>query len=157
MIFAAVGTQFPFDRLIKIIDAVVADLNEPVLAQTLKGEYKPANITTVEVLPPAEFRKHFDEARVIVTHAGMGVILTAMEANKPVIVCPRNPEKGEILNEHQLATTARMREMGYVYVAEDEETMRKLLSDPDLKPLHHVGPTASESLVNDLTSFIDSL
>lgn len=157
MIFAAVGSQFPFDRLIKIIDAVAADIDEPVVAQTLKGEYKPVNITTVDVLPPAEFRKHFDEARVIVTHAGMGVILTAMEANKPVIVCPRNPENGEILNNHQIATTARMREMNYVYVAEDEETMRKLLSDPNLKPLHHVGPTASESLVNDLTTFIDSL
>lgn len=157
MIFAAIGTQHPFDRLVKMIDAVAPELGEPVIAQTLRGQYHPEHITTFDFVAPDEFRRYIEQARVIVAHAGMGVILTAMEHNKPVIVCPRKASMGEDINDHQLATTARMNEMGYVYVAEDEDSLRRLLCDPALPPLHRVGPAASQSLLDDLTAYIDAL
>lgn len=157
MIFASNGSQLPFDRLVKMLDQAASQINEPVIAQTIKGEYTPEHITTIDLLTPVEFRRYIADARVVVAHAGMGVILSAMELNKPVIVCPRDNKLGEVINSHQLATTAHMKDMGYVYVAEDAETLRDLLSRPDLKPLHTVGHTASAGLINDLTSYIDSL
>ena len=33
MIFVTIGTQTPFDRLIKIIDNIALEINEPIIAQ----------------------------------------------------------------------------------------------------------------------------
>ncbi len=157
MIFVAIGTQHPFDRLVEMIDRIAPSLDEPVIAQTLSGQYTPDHITTFDFISPDQFNQYIDQARIIVAHAGMGVIITAMERNKPVVICPRNASLGEDINDHQLATTERMQQMGYVYVAQDQDTLHQLLNDPNLQPLHRVGPYASPTLIADLTSYIDSL
>ena len=77
----------------------------------------------------------------------MGTFLSAMRLGKPIVVFPRVAALGEHRNEHQLATARKMKELGYVYVAETAEELLELLSRPDLKPLHAVGPRAASTLV----------
>ena len=89
MIFCTIGTQAPFDRFVKIIDEVAAHLDEEIIAQVYKSEYVAQNIRTVEFLPPDEFNKLFSKARLIVAHAGMGTIISAMRQHKPIIIFPR--------------------------------------------------------------------
>ena len=69
MIFVTIGTQAPFDRFIKIIDEIAKNLDEEIIAQTYKSEYKAKNIKTISFLAPDEFNKLFKEARMIVAHA----------------------------------------------------------------------------------------
>lgn len=89
MIFCTIGTQAPFDRFVKIIDEVAAHLDEEIIAQVYKSEYVAQNIRTIEFLPPDEFNKLFSKARLIVAHAGMGTIISAMRQHKPIIIFPR--------------------------------------------------------------------
>ena len=154
MIFCTIGTQAPFDRFVRIVDEVAAHLDEEIIAQVYKSEYRAQHIKTVDFLPPDEFNALFDKARLIVAHAGMGTIISAMRKHKPIIIFPRIAALGEHRNEHQLATARKMKELGYVYVANNAEELKELLMKPDLKPLHKLGEFASQSLIDELCKII---
>lgn len=154
MIFVVTGTQLPFDRLIRILDEIAPQLDEEIVAQVNGSGYLPRHINTIDLLPPDEFDRLFSSARLIVAHAGIGTIITAMQQQKPVIIFPRIAALGEHRNEHQLATAAKMKEAGWVYVANTKEELAELLQTPDLHPLCTIGSSASESLVESITDFI---
>lgn len=155
MIFVVTGTQLPFDRLIKMLDEIAPQLDEEIVAQVNGCTYLPHHVNTVDILPPDEFDKLFCRARLIVAHAGIGTILSAMQYQKPIIIFPRIAALGEHRNEHQLATAAKMKEAGWVYVATEKEELKSLLMKPDLHPLCNIGDTASESLIQSITDFIE--
>ena len=154
MIFVTIGTQLPFDRLIRIIDELAPELNEEIIAQVYQCGFSPKNIKTVDFLAPDEFNSLFDKARLIVSHAGMGTILSALQRNKPIIVFPRIAALGEHRNEHQLATAKKFKDLGSVYVAMDEEELKTLLLRKDLNPLAEIGKYASSSLIESVEDFI---
>lgn len=155
MIFVTIGTQLPFDRLIRIIDNLAPQLNEEIIAQVYKCGFTPKNIKTVEFIAPDEFNSLFDKARLIISHAGMGTILSALQKNKPIIVFPRIAALGEHRNEHQLATARKFKEMRTVNVAMDEEELTALLLNGELTALQHIGNSASPSLIQSIEDFID--
>jgi UDP-N-acetylglucosamine transferase subunit ALG13 len=155
MIFVTIGTQLPFDRLIKIIDEMAPELKEDVVAQVYHCGFTPRNIQTVDFLAPDEFDKIFDKARLVVSHAGMGTILSALQKNKPVIVFPRIAALGEHRNEHQLATARKFKTMGNVYVAMNDEELRTLLRQKDIHSLCQIANRASEQLIQSIRTFID--
>lgn len=156
MIFVTIGTQASFDRFIRIIDEIAPLIKEPIIAQTYKSQYIAKNIKTIDFLPPDKFNNLFNEARIIISHAGMGTIISAMCKNKPIIVFPRRASLGEHRNEHQLATAKKMKELNYVYVAYNKQELQNFLTKQDLKPLHNLTNFASESLTNSITEFINN-
>ncbi|MBR1527312.1 MAG: glycosyl transferase family 28 [Prevotella sp.] len=154
MIFVTIGTQAPFDRFIKIIDEIAPSINDEIVAQVYKCSFVPKNIKVVDFLPPDEFNKLFDSAKLIISHAGMGTILSALQKNKPIIIFPRISALGEHRNEHQLATAQKLKELGYVYVAMDEEELKNYITQKDLVPLHIIGSKASHSLIESIEDFV---
>lgn len=156
MIFCTVGTQAPFDRFLQIIDEIAPEMEgEDIIVQAFKDKYVPKHVKTVQMLPPDEFNKIFASARMIIGHAGMGTIISALTQDKPIIIFPRIAALGEHRNEHQLATAKKMNELGYVYVANDEKELRELVLKKGLKPLHELGAFASKTLVEDLINIIE--
>lgn len=154
MIFATIGTQAPFDRFIKIIDEMAPQLGEEVVAQVYHCNFTPRNIKTVDFLPPDAFNELYKKARLIVAHAGMGTILSAMQQQKPIIIFPRIAALGEHRNEHQMATAKKFKELGSVYVAMSEEELKQLLLRNDLHCLQKIGNSASEDLIKSIEDFI---
>ena len=154
MIFVTIGTQIPFDRLIEILDRIAPELNEDIYAQALRGKYKPKHFKLIDFIEPDEFEKVFAQARLIVAHAGMGTILSALRNSKPLVILPRLASLGEHRNDHQNATAQMIKEKKYAYVATNEKELRELLH-MDLRPLKKIGEFASESLVKSLKDFID--
>ena len=154
MIFVTIGTQIPFDRLIEILDRIAPELNEEIYAQALRGKYKPKHFKLIDFIEPDEFEKVFAQARLIVAHAGMGTILSALRNSKPLVIFPRIASIGEHRNDHQRATAQMIKENKYAYVATNEKELRELLH-MDLRPLKKIGEFASESLVKSLKDFID--
>jgi UDP-N-acetylglucosamine transferase subunit ALG13 len=51
-----------------------------------------------------EFTEKMLSADMIVAHAGMGSVISAMEMGKPVVLVPRVFEWGEHTTDHQMAT-----------------------------------------------------
>ncbi len=155
MIFATIGTQAPFERFVKMLDELCKDTEEEVICQTIQMNYQAQNIKTVDFLPPDEFDEYFKKARLIIAHAGMGTIISALKRKKPIIIVPRLASLKEHRNDHQMATAMRMHELGYVYVAYDKAQLKTLINQKDLRPLKEIGDAASESLIESLSESIE--
>lgn len=155
-ILVTVGAQMPFDRLVRAIDQWAgARGRTDVLAQIGSTEYRPAHIDWVDFIDPETFRERVASARVLVAHAGMGSILTALEAGKPILVMPRRGDLRETRNDHQIATAKRFLEMGKVAVAMNEsELPLKLDEVEELHAAQRIGRHASPALINAIRSFI---
>lgn len=128
MIFATVGTQLPFDRLLQALETWAArNPNVPVLAQSGDCTRKFAHVQTIRHLTQTEFSAALSSARLIVAHAGMGTILSASELGKPVILMPRRAKFDEHRNDHQLDTANEMRRLSNVTVVDDGEALHQAL------------------------------
>lgn len=128
MIFATVGTQLPFDRLLQGLEAWASrNPNVPILAQTGACTRTFSHIQTVRHLTQVEFRARLESARLVVAHAGMGTILSASELGKPVILMPRRSKFNEHRNDHQLDTANEMKRLSNVTVVDDGEALHQAL------------------------------
>lgn len=156
MIFLVVGTQAPFDRLVRCVDAWAASPGRPeVVAQIGHAGYSPRHLRARAFMSPAECREYTAKSDLVVAHAGMGTILSALELGKPVIVMPRRADAGEHRNDHQLATADRLGSRGLVRVAESPEQLTALLSaHASYGAVHRIRPFASESLIHGLRNFL---
>lgn len=156
MIFITVGTDQPFDRMLRVIDRWAGESGrKDLFAQIGEGGWQPRHIPFVEFLEPPEFKRRFAEATLVIGHAGMGTILSALLHGKPILVMPKKASLGEHRNEHQTATAKRMMELGNVNVAFDEAEMRAMLDRVDeLRPRHPIAAHASGGLVDGIRDFI---
>jgi len=158
MIFLTVGTQFPFDRLVKAVDETVRKngLDEQIFAQVGDTTYRPRNFEAVSSLEKTKFDKHFNEADSIISHAGMGTITMALEKKKPLLVMPRLKKYGEVVNDHQLDIASRFEKLGYLLVAycKDDlpEKMRQLKTF-----IHCERETQPEAVSERIAQFLKSL
>lgn len=155
MIFVAVGTQFPFDRLIENMDDWANDHEEKVLAQISEGEYLPEHIKWQRFLDGEEYNKNIREASVFVSHAGMGNIISAREQQTPIIVMNRQYKLGEHRNDHQAEGLKWMGKLEGVYTASTKEELFNHLEHIDqlivADPENKVG---SSELSSYLANFI---
>ncbi len=128
MIFVAVGTQFPFDRLIRCVDEWAQEHGAAVHAQIAGGEYVPQHANWDRFMTTDAFNDQLNAAELIISHAGMGNIITALEQNKPIIVMNRQHKLGEHRNDHQADGLAWMSKLPGVYTATQCSEMQALLS-----------------------------
>ncbi len=157
MIFVTVGEQLPFDRLIRIVDEWAKNTGGEVFAQIGRTSFKPQNIKYKNFLHPNEFKKKFEYSDLVISHAGMGTIITAIEIGKPIIVIPRQASLGEHRNDHQFSTAKRFMNLNYITVAFDEnELMEKLKYEDDLVKFKGRGKDSGPSklLIEHIRNFI---
>ncbi|WLQ16364.1 glycosyltransferase [Hahella aquimaris] len=159
MIFATVGTQLAFDRMISALDDWAGRNQDVVVyAQTGPAEYMPQHMGFADFLAPGKVTDYMREAELIVSHAGMGSIITAMYLRKPVIIMPRKASLGEHRNEHQLATAKWLANRKGIIVAWEAADLPRIL---DRRAQLESGPAISEvadgALVKKLSRYIQSL
>jgi UDP-N-acetylglucosamine transferase subunit ALG13 len=159
MILVSVGSQAPFDRLIRAVDGWATSRNRPdVFAQIAKGTYRPQYIKFTEFVDPCLFKQLVSEAQVLVAHAGMGSILTAMELGKPLVVMPRRACFRETRNDHQVAAARHFGEVGRVIVADNEEDLPdKIDYALTATASERIAPTASPRLITTIKEFIETV
>lgn len=157
MIFVTVGTQLPFDRLIQALDQWVSQCapRPQVFAQIGPDGREPAHLDYVRTMTPQQFAEKLETATIVVAHAGMGTILSALEIGKKVVVLPRKAELGEHRNDHQLATAKKLGDAGMVEVAADEHRLIEMLSRMDASAsTGAISADASEPLLAAVRQFI---
>ena len=125
MIFLTVGTQFPFDRLVKAVDEAIGNniINEEIFAQIGESSYRPRNFEFVTSLDKGLFDNWIQKASSIISHAGMGIIMMALDNEKPLLVMPRLKKYGEVVNDHQVSIARKFEELGHILVAYQEENL----------------------------------
>ena len=156
-IFVVVGSQYPFDRLVKAVDNWASNQSDVyITGQIGESNYQPKHMKFFETLNVKDFNTCFSESDLIISHAGMGVILKSLMENKPIIVLPRRLEFNELTTDHQLATARALYKMNYVNIAMDAEELINYLEKPDqILSKRKIGEFASDSLIHSLREFIE--
>jgi len=159
LIFVTVGTQLPFDRMVGAVDLWAAQNGEEVFAQTGPTSREFPHIRHESFLDPIAFDQHFSDARLIIAHAGMGSILSALAYGKPIVIIPRKAASGEHRNDHQLATARRFEGHEGIYVVWSEdglgETISKLLLSNIDKQDNPIYDKAPEEFISGLKTLIN--
>ena len=117
MILVLLGTQNnSFHRLLEEVDKNIKDgtIKEEVIVQS--GYTK---LMSKEQL--AEFQ---EEATLIITHGGVGSIVSSIEKGKKVIAVPRMHEYGEHVNNHQKEIVEDFNNKGYIIGIENVEDLK---------------------------------
>lgn len=156
MIFVTVGTQLSFDRLIGAVDEWCGSHPSiPVFAQTGPTKLKIKNMEYEKFISPAKADRLFQSANLIVAHAGMGSILTALKYRKNILIIPRKASLGEHRNDHQIATAKWLTGRPGITVALDEIEIQKILeSHAALQVVEKISDYASPELICNLKDFI---
>lgn len=126
MIFIAVGTQkFQFNRLLQSFDYLIesGQIEEKVFAQVGYSDYIPQNYQHVNFLDSADFEKYILECSILVTHSGVGTIVTGLRNNKKIIVVPRQKRYGEHIDNHQIEIAEAFSKSQYVQMCMDENML----------------------------------
>lgn len=157
MILVSVGTQLPFDRLVRAVDDWAKDNGvDDIVAQIGPSDYVPHTLKAFSFFDRDAFLRLQMEADLYVSHAGMGSILTAMQFSKPIIIMPRDHSLGEHRNDHQQATARRFSGKPGVHLAEDVGSLVELLSHiGQLSAPAGISPYAPAAFTTRLREYLD--
>ncbi|MEY3267666.1 MAG: hypothetical protein RL480_426 [Pseudomonadota bacterium] len=159
-VFVSVGSMMPFDRLVQAMDEwAAAHPDVPVEIQIGRGKYEPRHAAFVRLMPVADYRQRVAAARLFIAHAGMGSIISAIEAGKPLLMLPRLMAQGEHNTDHQLATAASIGARPGLHVAADIADLQArataLLADSGAPPAP-ISKFADAGFTVRIRAFIDA-
>ena len=122
MIFATVGSHptFAFDRLLRALETLG---DEELVVQYGPGD-PPQNATVAE--PWMSFEEivgNMARAERVVSHAGVGTILCAVQAGHVPVVFPRLERFGETVDDHQLHLASALVETGKLILVEEADAL----------------------------------
>lgn len=142
MILVTLGTQDKgFVRLLKAIDKQIekGKIKDKVVVQAGYTKYESKNMEIFDSVSPQEFEKWIDKADVVITHGGVGSILTALKHEKKVIAAPRLAKYKEHTNDHQKQIIDEFEKEGYILALRDFNKLDKVLEkSKHLKPKKYV-------------------
>lgn len=163
MIFVTVGSQkFQFDRLFSIIDGLIDNniINgDKVFGQLGNSTYTPKKFDSKRFLSESEISCYYENADIIITHAGTGTIINGLKKKKKVIVFPRDRKYGEHVDNHQYQISESFSSLGYCAQACDYESLKNIILEIDnfaFKVFESNTKLFSHKLLNSLEELIES-
>jgi UDP-N-acetylglucosamine transferase subunit ALG13 len=130
-VFVTVGNALvPFDRLLGWVDAGLAALDVPVTGVCQHGpsRVRPRGLEPRESLPRDAFEAEMERADVVVCHAGVGTLWSAIRCGHRPIVAARLASFGEIVNDHQLEIVDVLARRGRIVPVDGEAATRDALA-----------------------------
>jgi UDP-N-acetylglucosamine transferase subunit ALG13 len=153
MILVTTGTNgAPFDRLLQELDEI---RDEPLVVQLGSSTLRPANATCVAYVTFSELVELVREARVVVTHGGVGSILMALSNGKHPLVVPRLARFGEAIDDHQLELAQRLDGAGLATLVEDVTRLPALVQPASSGSDGSTQPSAA--LLDDLRGYLTAV
>ncbi|WP_192986685.1 PssE/Cps14G family polysaccharide biosynthesis glycosyltransferase [Carnobacterium mobile] len=140
MIFVVLGTQkFQCNRLLKELDNLIehCKIKEPVFAQTGYSDYKPLNYKYTDFMDKNEFEDNIKNCNLLITHSGVGTIITGMKFEKPIIVFPRLKEFKEHIDNHQLEIAETFSKQSFVLLCGKKDSLEEQIAKSDLYTFKH--------------------
>lgn len=104
MIFVTLGTQDKsFERLLKKIDLLIRKgiIQDEVIVQAGFTKYETDNMKIMDFISNEDFEKYIKNCNYMITHGGVGSILTGLKNQKKVIAVARQKKYDEHTNDHQ--------------------------------------------------------
>ena len=108
------GTQ-SFQRLFNAVAEIYSQLPQPVIVQAGHNIVDLSGCTVFDFVSQEKFEQLIDDHELIITHAGVGSILTSLEHGRRPIVIPRRcGVYAEIINDHQVEFVKELADLGMI-------------------------------------------
>jgi len=152
MILVTLGTQDkPFKRLIQAVEnqIIKGNIKDEVLVQAGCTKYESDKMKIVDYISIEEFDECIKRADLIITHAGVGSIITGLKNRKKIIAAARLEKYGEHVNDHQKQILDNFSDKGYILKLENFDKLDEVLQlSKEFTPAE---------FVSNNTKFVDSI
>lgn len=156
-IFVTVGTA-SFKRLVSKMDEISKNIDEKIIIQIGRTDYIPKNAEYFEFTKDLqEFNELNKNAKVVISHAGIGNVVNALENSKPLIIVPRRSEFNEIFDNHQLKMAEVLEDFHLVNVAHNENEILGILKKIDFNLTNENDHLDSKTNEPNLISYIKNI
>ena len=155
MILVTIGTQDKeFKRLLDIIeDAIENDIiKEEVVVQAGSTKYDSKNMKIFDVIPMNEFDKLMKKCDILITHGGVGSIITGLKNNKKIIAMARLKIYKESANDHQLQIIDNFSKEGYLLKLDNNNLAEVLNEAKHFKPQKFISNT--DNMIKLISDYI---
>ena len=158
MILVMLGTQNnSFHRLLEKIDDLINKriINDEVVVQAGYTKYESNNMKIFSLIPVEELEELIEKADLVITHGGVGSIISSLKKGKKVIAVPRLHEYQEHVNNHQKEIIETFDKKGYIIGIQDVNQLEEAIEkSKDFIPEKY--QSNNKKMLNIIENFIDN-
>ena len=158
MIFVTLGTQkFQFNRLLRMMDDLIENkkIHERVFAQIGNSDYLPQYYEYCNFLSNNDYEEYIKNCDILVSHSGVGTIMTGLKYRRKIIVVPRLSKYGEHIDDHQTQIALSFSKLNYVLMYSDEDNnMEQLIVDATTKHFSNYSSCRNQ-VIDTIRQYID--
>ena len=159
MILVLLGTQNnSFHRLLEEIEKNIKNgtIKEEVIVQAGYTKFETDKMKIIDLMSKEQLEKFQDEADLIITHGGVGSIISSIDKEKKVIAVPRMHEYGEHVNNHQKEIVKDFNDKGYIIGIEKVEDLKQaIIKSKEFEPKKY--QSNNEKMLKIIEEFIDNI
>jgi len=159
MIFVTLGTQDKnFDRLLKSIDKEIknGNIKDKVIVQAGITNFKSDDMEIFDLISKEKFEELMEKCDLLITHGGVGSILTGLSYGKKVIAAARLAKYKEHINDHQVQIVEEFSKKGYILELKDFSKLGELVKKvKKFENKKYISNT--QNMINLLEDFIDNI
>ena len=156
MILVMLGTQNnSFHRLLEEVQKCIDDKSrdEEVIVQAGATKFKSKDMKIFKLVSTKRLNEYVDNASYVITHGGVGSIVSCIKKGKKVIAVPRYSKYGEHVNDHQLQIIQTFDSQGFIKGIKDISELEEAIKEiKDFKPQEFVSNT--QNIINIIDDFI---
>lgn len=128
LILVTLGTQNnSFVRLLEEIQKLIDEgvIQEQVIVQAGTTKFKSEQMEILDFIAIDKFDELMQSCDTLITHGGVGSIITGLNHNKKVIAVPRYQKYGEHVNDHQMEIVENFNDKGYIIGLKDVSQLKE--------------------------------
>lgn len=160
MILVLLGTQNnSFERLLQAIQENIDKkvIKEKVIVQAGFTKFESKDMEIFKLIDKEELGKLQDEADLIITHGGVGSIISSLEKGKKVIVVPRLKKYNEHVNDHQIQIARKFEKKGYVKCVINLKNLGNTIKEMEhFEPKKYENENNNVSVISIIENYIDN-
>ena len=150
MILVLLGTQNnSFHRLLEKMDELINKgiINEKVIMRVF------------DLIPQEELERYQEQADLIITHGGVGSIISSIKKGKKVIAVPRLHEYHEHVNDHQKQIVELFGQKGYIIgINGVNELEEAIIKAQEFKPVkYEKKEDGNKKMLSIIQDFIEKI
>lgn len=158
MILITLGTQDKsFKRLLDAVQQQIdnGNIKDKVIVQAGHTKYNSEDMEIFDLIPYEKFDEYVNKCDILITHGGVGSIITGLKNNKKVVAAPRLSKYKEHTNDHQLQIIDNFTKAGYILPLYDFDKLDQVLKQAvKFKPKKYQSNT--ENMIKLIENYIDN-
>lgn len=158
MILVTLGTQDKtFPRLLEAIQKQIdkGNIKGQVIVQAGSTKFESNDMEILDLIDRDLYAKLISECELLITHGGVGSIITGLKNNKKIIAAPRLAKYKEHTNDHQMQIIEKFSNSGFILPLYDFDKLDEVIEETkQFKPKKFQSNT--DNMINLIENYIDN-